>query len=270
MNCEQMTALLSAFVDGELTAQEEMQVREHLEQCAQCRALYEQLQTLHTSFSDLEEIPVPENFAQGVMERIRAEEKPRGIFLFKRSRFRAVVGLAACAALCIGFGRVALDSGSKSADMALAGAPEAAAAMPESGVVYDMHAAVRSTAGGGMESQIDHFPAELAEPEAAGPEMPASPAAAEPGEAQAEVKMDTAISEKAGVGSEIILTELPEGFEASVGPQQWEERSEDGALCAQLTAAQAEMLLELAAAQGLAVEQTVSAEGERWTLVLKP
>ena len=56
MNCEQMTLLISAWLDGETTAQEEKQMLEHLEQCAQCRALLEQLQTLRASFSDLEEL----------------------------------------------------------------------------------------------------------------------------------------------------------------------------------------------------------------------
>ena len=71
MNCEQMNDLLWAFLDGELTAQEEEQMHAHLEQCADCRALLEQLQTLRTSFSDLEEISAPEGFAEKVMDRIK-------------------------------------------------------------------------------------------------------------------------------------------------------------------------------------------------------
>ena len=63
MNCEQMTLLMSAWLDGELSELEEKQMKEHLERCPDCRVLMEQLQSLHTSFSDLEEIPAPEGFA---------------------------------------------------------------------------------------------------------------------------------------------------------------------------------------------------------------
>ena len=70
MNCEQMNELLSAWLDGELSETERRQMQAHLEQCAQCRALFEQLQALHTSFSDLDEISAPEGFAQRVMEQV--------------------------------------------------------------------------------------------------------------------------------------------------------------------------------------------------------
>lgn len=262
MNCEQMTALLSAYVDGELTADEQMQVREHLEQCAECRALYEQLQTLHTSFSDLEEIPAPENFAQGVMARIKAEEKPKVIPLFKRPQVRAVMGLAACAVLCIGFGRMALNGGYKNASAGQA----APAAAPESAVCDAAQYSIQATSGNGMETRMDASPAEPA-PEAA----PMEPAACEPMEAPAGMELD-GVTEKSRVCGELILSALPEGFEDAVGPLKWEERIEDGAVCAQLTAQQAQTLLEMAAEQDITVEQTAIAadDADCWTLILIP
>ena len=124
MNCEQMNDLLWAFLDGELTAQEEEQMHAHLEQCADCRALLEQLQTLRTSFSDLEEIPAPEGFADGVMARIRREEKNKVIPLFKRPQVRAMVGLAACLTLFIGFGGLNMGRSAKSESAAAPMAPK--------------------------------------------------------------------------------------------------------------------------------------------------
>ncbi len=125
MNCEQMNDLLWAFLDGELTAQEEEQMHAHLEQCADCRALLEQLQTLRTSFSDLEEIPAPEGFAEGVMNRIKAESKPKVIPLFKRPQIRALTAMAACAVLFVGLGSIRMGS-SKGEAAPMAPAPSAA------------------------------------------------------------------------------------------------------------------------------------------------
>lgn len=100
MACEHYYELISAQLDRELTREEEQELNAHLEQCPSCRALAEQLAGLHEDFSALEDVPAPEGFTQGVMERIREEKKV--IPLFKRSQFKAVAGLAACLAICVG------------------------------------------------------------------------------------------------------------------------------------------------------------------------
>lgn len=100
MACEHYYELISAQLDRELTREEEQELNAHLEQCPSCRALAEQLAGLHEDFSALEEVPAPEGFVQGVMERIREEKKV--IPLFKRPQFKAAAGLAACLAICVG------------------------------------------------------------------------------------------------------------------------------------------------------------------------
>ena len=101
--CERWTEQLSARLDGELSPEEERELEAHLAVCPSCRALAKQLEALDAGLQDLEEAPAPEGFARGVMDRIAAEEKkPRVIPLFRRPQFRALAGLAACAALCIG------------------------------------------------------------------------------------------------------------------------------------------------------------------------
>ena len=40
MNIHENTALLDAFVDGELTSDEMIQVQAHLDECADCRRVY--------------------------------------------------------------------------------------------------------------------------------------------------------------------------------------------------------------------------------------
>ena len=98
--CEFWLEQLSARLDGELTSEEERELARHLVQCPDCRALSEQLEALSAGLQDLEEIPAPEGFAQGVMERIAGEKKV--IPLFRRPQVRALAGLAACAVLCLG------------------------------------------------------------------------------------------------------------------------------------------------------------------------
>lgn len=103
MACDQFLELLSARLDGALTEEEERELEEHLAACPDCRAVGAQLSALQGAFPELEEVPAPEGFTQGVMDRIRAEKKV--IPLFKRPQFRALAGLAACLVLVAGLYR---------------------------------------------------------------------------------------------------------------------------------------------------------------------
>ncbi len=102
--CERYTALLSVRLDEELTEREERELEAHLAVCPACRAWESQLAAIHSAFPQVEEVPAPEGFAQGVMDRVRASEdaKPKVVPLFRGSRFKALAGLAACFVLCLG------------------------------------------------------------------------------------------------------------------------------------------------------------------------
>lgn len=83
--CERFEELLSQRLDQPLPPQEERELEDHLARCPRCRALAEGLEQLCGQFACLEELPAPEGFAQGVMDRIRAlepepapAEKPEG------------------------------------------------------------------------------------------------------------------------------------------------------------------------------------------------
>ena len=102
MDCDKHLERLSAWLDGALTQEEERELREHLARCPSCREVQEQLSALRDGFGELEETEPPEGFAQGVMERIREEARPKVIPLFKRPQFRALAGLAACLVLAVG------------------------------------------------------------------------------------------------------------------------------------------------------------------------
>lgn len=110
--CERYTQLLSARMDGELAPQERQELENHLAICPECRALAEQLEALRACMQDMEDVPAPQDFARGVMDRIRGQEqKPKVIPLFRRPQIRALAGLAACALLCIGLYRTGMFSG---------------------------------------------------------------------------------------------------------------------------------------------------------------
>lgn len=110
MACQRYYELISQRLDGELSQEEERELESHLRICPGCRALAEQLSGLHEEFSTLEEVPAPEGFARGVMNRIQAEDRKKVVPLFKRPQFKAAAGLAACLILCAGlYGSGQLD-----------------------------------------------------------------------------------------------------------------------------------------------------------------
>lgn len=100
MNCDKYLELLSARLDGELTESEERELEAHLESCPACRAAGAQLAALRSAFSELEELPAPEEFTRDVMDRVRETNKT--VPLFRRPRFKVLAGLAACAVLAVG------------------------------------------------------------------------------------------------------------------------------------------------------------------------
>lgn len=102
MSCDRYLELLSARLDGVLTGEEEQELEEHLAVCPDCRAAGAQLAALREAFPELEEVQVPEGFAQGVMDRIRGSEPEKVIPLFKRPQVRALAGLAACLVVVAG------------------------------------------------------------------------------------------------------------------------------------------------------------------------
>ena len=102
-SCDYYIELLSAGLDAQLTAEQEQELAQHLVECPACRELGPQLVAAHAAFADLEEVPAPEGFAEGVMERVRIREnRPKVVPLFKRPVWKAVAGLVACCILCFG------------------------------------------------------------------------------------------------------------------------------------------------------------------------
>jgi len=102
--CEYYIELLSAGLDGMLSDEQERELAEHLAACPACRELGPQLVAAHAAFTQMEELQAPEGFAEGVMARVRAEEKtkPKVVPFFRRPAVKSLSALAACAVLCVG------------------------------------------------------------------------------------------------------------------------------------------------------------------------
>ena len=94
--CEEYTAALSAFADGELNENERNELLAHLEHCEACRNKLSELMILHTMFEELPELDAPDGFAERVLKRVHEEERAK-----KRSRRAWPRVLAACFALVV-------------------------------------------------------------------------------------------------------------------------------------------------------------------------
>lgn len=100
--CAHFEELISQSLDEPLSSQDQQALEAHLAQCPHCRTLAQQLEQLHEELSTLEDIEPPAELVAGVMERIRAEQRPKVIPLWRRPQIRALAGMAACAAICVG------------------------------------------------------------------------------------------------------------------------------------------------------------------------
>ena len=115
MNCEEVKELLDEYICGELDREQSRQVKEHLDTCDRCRMEYEQLKTLKKSFADLAE-PVPEDFNDKLMRRIRGEKRHAFI-----NRISAGVAAAVVLVCVIGIGYRGYNSGLEDKMKALSG-----------------------------------------------------------------------------------------------------------------------------------------------------
>lgn len=130
--CEEILELLSARLDGPLTAGEERFLERHLDGCSACRALAEDLEALHAVMPELEEAPPP-GIKEAVMARIKAEVGEPIPLPVKRTPVRRwqAWGAAAAVVLLVAAGGFGLPggmggSGGNAGTMMSLASPEAA------------------------------------------------------------------------------------------------------------------------------------------------
>lgn len=96
-NCEEIAALLDAWIDGALPEPEMAEVRSHLAACGDCQAYVDAALAIRAAFPSVEETEVPPGFADGIMAAIRLESRKHK----KMPWGKIVLPMAACLALIV-------------------------------------------------------------------------------------------------------------------------------------------------------------------------
>lgn len=108
MNCKSAQTYLSAYLDGELSGQESLQMRDHLSHCRECQAEELQLRTLKQMLRGLPLYEPTEGFEDRLVSQVmRTSERKRRFTLSFGPSLRFAGGLAAVAIIA-GFGLVKL------------------------------------------------------------------------------------------------------------------------------------------------------------------
>lgn len=99
-NCKAFAALLDLYVDGELSPEEMLCVRDHLDKCPACRAYVDDALAIRASFPDAEDTEVPAGFTEAVMTAVRQSGTPAKAS--RRTPWKKILlPLAACFAVAV-------------------------------------------------------------------------------------------------------------------------------------------------------------------------
>ena len=99
--CEEYAALLDAYLDGELTEEEALRVREHIEACSGCRRYIEDALAIREILAGAVEEEAPEDFAAQVMEAVRRTPQAGGQKRARQPWRKLLIPLAACCAIVV-------------------------------------------------------------------------------------------------------------------------------------------------------------------------
>ena len=97
MNIHENTALLDAFVDGELTSDEMIQVQAHLDECPACQAYVDDALAIRAAFPTEDDLPLPADFTENVMRSVAKAPQSRP----KRQPWGKLAAAAACLAVIV-------------------------------------------------------------------------------------------------------------------------------------------------------------------------
>jgi len=134
-DCDKYIEMISLMIDGELSLEQEAELRTHIDACETCKRAYEAFTGISHALSD-ELVQPPEMLAKGVMYKINRQKKKKYGSHFAFGKFTAA---AACLALVLfGASHFGLFNGLKagSAKMASLSKTGDAAAMQDAAPEY--------------------------------------------------------------------------------------------------------------------------------------
>ena len=103
MNHNEIRLLLSAFVDGEVTAQERDLVEQHVAGCTECQTQLDQMRTLKHAVHAAGDIELPYSFANEVVRSLHHDEEATVSWTgIEHLAVRFVLGLAVLVLLMVG------------------------------------------------------------------------------------------------------------------------------------------------------------------------
>lgn len=94
MNCKETQELISAYIDHECSVQEQMLFEKHILTCEECKVEYEMIQSLVNQLGKVEEVEIPENFHQDLMNKLEMM-MPSQKSIWKKINYRSSVIAAA-------------------------------------------------------------------------------------------------------------------------------------------------------------------------------
>ena len=97
MNIHENTALLDAFVDGELTSDEMIQVQAHLDECPACQSYVDDTLAIRAAFPTEDDLPLPADFTENVMRSVAKAPQSQP----KRQPWGKLAAAAACLAVIV-------------------------------------------------------------------------------------------------------------------------------------------------------------------------
>lgn len=107
MNCRRVVNSISAYVDGELTGAEMLEIRRHLSDCKECSEEYELVRSMKFAVARLRTVAPPENLAAAIAARLDEVSIPRyqralnGLFRFAERKLSPVAAALAVAGVAL-------------------------------------------------------------------------------------------------------------------------------------------------------------------------
>ncbi|MFP4457365.1 MAG: anti-sigma factor family protein [Clostridia bacterium] len=86
MSCQEVQDLLSAYIDEEVTKEQQLLISDHLKECQECFKLYEELKVFSGFFLDTPEVDPPDDLVADIMSEIKNLNKVENVIPITKER----------------------------------------------------------------------------------------------------------------------------------------------------------------------------------------